>query len=111
MESISSLEPSGTEAKNQRSGRHGMRPRFETTEKEELQGMLPVDSRQLGNVKEELLKLTKKETADCQHKKKNKEIANCQTWHNVARREDPKKTEEQRNSRLVRQDVSRDLKE
>ncbi|GBN03648.1 hypothetical protein AVEN_173153-1 [Araneus ventricosus] len=41
---------------------------------------LPV--RQLENVKGELLKL------------KNKEIAVCQTWHNVAR------TEEQRNSRL-----------
>ncbi|GBN52848.1 hypothetical protein AVEN_226608-1 [Araneus ventricosus] len=42
---------------------------------------------------------------------KNKIIADCQTWHNVARREEPKKTEEQRNSRLVRQDVSRDLRE
>ncbi|GBN72472.1 hypothetical protein AVEN_130902-1 [Araneus ventricosus] len=44
-------------------------------------------------------------------KQKNKEIADCQTWHNVARREEPKKAEEQRNSQLVRQDVSRDLKE
>ncbi|GBM55762.1 hypothetical protein AVEN_190346-1 [Araneus ventricosus] len=44
-------------------------------------------------------------------KQKNKEIADYQTWHNVARREDPKKIEEQRNSRFVRQDVSRDLKE
>ncbi|GBO31987.1 hypothetical protein AVEN_53690-1 [Araneus ventricosus] len=42
---------------------------------------------------------------------KNKIIADCQTLHNVARREEPKKTEEQRNSRLVRQDVSRDLRE
>ncbi|GBN09475.1 hypothetical protein AVEN_84719-1, partial [Araneus ventricosus] len=33
-------------------------------------------------------------------KQRNKEIADCQTWHNVARREEPKKTEEQRNSRL-----------
>ncbi|GBM69393.1 hypothetical protein AVEN_134426-1 [Araneus ventricosus] len=45
--------------------------------------MLPADSRQLGKVKGELLKLTKKETAD------------CQLWHNVAR------TEEQNNSRLT----------
>ncbi|GBM09825.1 hypothetical protein AVEN_234657-1 [Araneus ventricosus] len=45
--------------------------------------MLPVDSRQLGNVKGELLKLTKKKNAD------------CQVWHNVA------KTEEQNNSRLT----------
>ncbi|GBN10281.1 hypothetical protein AVEN_98099-1 [Araneus ventricosus] len=44
--------------------------------------MLPVDGRQLENVKGELLKLKKKEAAD------------CQLWHNVAR------TEEQRNSRL-----------
>ncbi|GBN43576.1 hypothetical protein AVEN_230114-1 [Araneus ventricosus] len=128
--------------------------------------MLPVHSRQLGNVKGELLKLMKKKTADCQlwhnvasteetkeqnnsrltvmaergqkrerkktknikiadcqttchnvarreerKKPKNNEIADCQTWHNVARREEPKKTEEQRDSRLVRQDVSRDLSE
>ncbi|GBN36266.1 hypothetical protein AVEN_57768-1 [Araneus ventricosus] len=64
--------------------------------------MLPVDGRQLGNVKGELLKLTKKETADCQlwHNvarreerkiQKNKEIADCQTWHNAGRREEPKK--------------------
>ncbi|GBM69922.1 hypothetical protein AVEN_96435-1 [Araneus ventricosus] len=44
-------------------------------------------------------------------KQKNKEIADCQTWHNVARRKEPKNTEEQRNGRLVRKDVSRDLKE
>ncbi|GBO02563.1 hypothetical protein AVEN_200355-1 [Araneus ventricosus] len=44
--------------------------------------MLPVDIRQLENRKGELLKLKKKETAD------------CQLWHNVAR------TEEQRNSQL-----------
>ncbi|GBM53720.1 hypothetical protein AVEN_56412-1 [Araneus ventricosus] len=44
-------------------------------------------------------------------KQKNKEIADCQTRHSVARREEPKKTGEQRNGRLVRQDVSRDLKE
>ncbi|GBN84886.1 hypothetical protein AVEN_71704-1 [Araneus ventricosus] len=121
--------------------------------------MMPVDSRQLENVKGELLKLTKKETAYFQlwqkvarteeqinslltvmaqrgqkrraeeteeqgnrrlshmaqrgwrEKQKNKEIADCQTWHDVARREEPKKSEEQRNGRLVRQDVSRDLKE
>ncbi|GBN66883.1 hypothetical protein AVEN_254199-1 [Araneus ventricosus] len=154
--------------------------------------MLPVDSRQLENVKGELLKLTKRETMaqhsldrraeeteeqnnsrlpnmaqrgherraegteaqsnirlsamlelfftpylfrreerkkpknneikDCQtwhnagwrenpKKQKNKETADCQTWHNAGRREVPKKTEEQRNSQLVRQDVSRDLKE
>ncbi|GBO27549.1 hypothetical protein AVEN_175181-1 [Araneus ventricosus] len=48
--------------------------------------MLPVDSRQLGNVKGELLKLMKKETAD------------CQLWHYVARTEE---TEEQNNSRLT----------
>ncbi|GBM94234.1 hypothetical protein AVEN_92988-1, partial [Araneus ventricosus] len=51
--------------------------------------MLPVDGRQLENVKGELLKLKKKETADCQlwhnmarteerKKQKNKEIADCQ---------------------------------
>ncbi|GBN29695.1 hypothetical protein AVEN_230589-1 [Araneus ventricosus] len=44
-------------------------------------------------------------------KQKNKQIADCQTWHNVARREETKKAEEQRKSRLVRQNVSRDLKE
>ncbi|GBM69196.1 hypothetical protein AVEN_157264-1 [Araneus ventricosus] len=71
-------------------------------EKEELQGMLPVDGRQLENVKGELLKLKKKEAADCQlwhnvarieerKKQKNKEIADYQTWHNVASREEPKK--------------------
>ncbi|GBM91192.1 hypothetical protein AVEN_4975-1, partial [Araneus ventricosus] len=27
-------------------------------------------------------------------------MADCQTWHNVARREVPKKSEEQRNGRL-----------
>ncbi|GBM12556.1 hypothetical protein AVEN_188718-1 [Araneus ventricosus] len=67
--------------------------------KEELQGMLPVDGRQLENVKGELLKLKKKEAADCQlwhivartEEWKNKEIADCQTWHNVGRREEPKK--------------------
>ncbi|GBM38283.1 hypothetical protein AVEN_17727-1 [Araneus ventricosus] len=55
-------------------------------EKEKLQGILRVDSGQLGNVKGELLKLTKKETAD------------CQLWHNVFRTEE---TEEQNNSRLT----------
>ncbi|GBM58438.1 hypothetical protein AVEN_269129-1 [Araneus ventricosus] len=64
--------------------------------------MLPVDGRQLENVKGELLKLKKKEAADCQlwhkvsrteerKKQKNKEIADCQTWHNVGRREEPRK--------------------
>ncbi|GBN92907.1 hypothetical protein AVEN_197874-1 [Araneus ventricosus] len=48
--------------------------------------MLPEDGRQLENVKGELLKLKKKEVAD------------CQLWHNVARTEE---TEEQRNSRLT----------
>ncbi|GBL93991.1 hypothetical protein AVEN_76709-1 [Araneus ventricosus] len=47
--------------------------------------MLPLDSRQLENVKGELLKLRKKETA------------NCELWHNVARTEE---IEEQNNSRL-----------
>ncbi|GBM42220.1 hypothetical protein AVEN_234955-1 [Araneus ventricosus] len=62
----------------------------------------PVAGRQLENVKGELLKLKKKEAADCQlchnvvrteewKKQKNKEIADCQTWHNVGRREEPKK--------------------
>ncbi|GBM62759.1 hypothetical protein AVEN_89869-1 [Araneus ventricosus] len=41
--------------------------------------MLPVDGRQLENVKGELLKLKKKEVAD------------CQLWHNVARDEEQKK--------------------
>ncbi|GBM02935.1 hypothetical protein AVEN_272916-1 [Araneus ventricosus] len=41
--------------------------------------MLPVDGRQLENVKGELLKLKKKEAAD------------CQLWHNVARTEERKK--------------------
>ncbi|GBN45149.1 hypothetical protein AVEN_62806-1 [Araneus ventricosus] len=64
--------------------------------------MLPVDGGQLENVKGELLKLKKKEAANCQlwhnvartaerKKQKNKEIADCQTWHNVGRREEPKK--------------------
>ncbi|GBN23114.1 hypothetical protein AVEN_232593-1 [Araneus ventricosus] len=48
--------------------------------------MLPVDRRQLGNVKGELLKLTKKETAD------------FQLWQKVARTEE---TEEQNNSLLT----------
>ncbi|GBN93299.1 hypothetical protein AVEN_170113-1 [Araneus ventricosus] len=54
----------------------------------------------------ELLKLKKKETADCQlwhnvarteerKKQKNKEIADCQTWHNVGRRR-AVETEEQK---------------
>ncbi|GBO15558.1 hypothetical protein AVEN_201201-1 [Araneus ventricosus] len=58
--------------------------------------------RQLENVKGELLKLKKKEAADCQlwhnvarteerKKQKNKEIADCQTWHNMGRREEPRK--------------------
>ncbi|GBM92362.1 hypothetical protein AVEN_9202-1 [Araneus ventricosus] len=51
--------------------------------KEELQVVLPVDSRQLRNVKEELLQLTKKETAD------------IQLWQKVGR------TEEQNNSLLT----------
>ncbi|GBN94869.1 hypothetical protein AVEN_191473-1 [Araneus ventricosus] len=64
--------------------------------------MLPLDRRQLEKVKGELLKLKKKEAADCQvwhnvarteerKKQKNKEIADCQTWHNVGRREEPRK--------------------
>ncbi|GBM45910.1 hypothetical protein AVEN_274322-1 [Araneus ventricosus] len=63
--------------------------------------MLPVDGRQLENVKGDLLKLKKKEAADCQlwhnvarteeRNKQNKIIANCQQWHNVAMREEPKK--------------------
>ncbi|GBN94818.1 hypothetical protein AVEN_198851-1 [Araneus ventricosus] len=64
--------------------------------------MLPVDGRQLENVKGELLKLKKKESANCElwhnvarteerKKQKNKEIADCQTWHNVGRREEPRK--------------------
>ncbi|GBN99972.1 hypothetical protein AVEN_93195-1 [Araneus ventricosus] len=77
---------------------------------------------QRGQKREERKKLKNNEIEDCQtwhntariekpKKQKNKEIADCQTWHNVARRGEPKKTEEQRNGRLVRQDVSRDLKE
>ncbi|GBN36972.1 hypothetical protein AVEN_196473-1 [Araneus ventricosus] len=64
--------------------------------------MLPVDGRQLENFKGELLKLKKKEAADCQlwhnvarteerKKQKNKEIADYQTWHNVGRTEEPRK--------------------
>ncbi|GBM57281.1 hypothetical protein AVEN_58590-1 [Araneus ventricosus] len=64
--------------------------------------MLPVDGRQLENVKGEWLKLKKKEAAACQGrqledvrgerlKQKNKELADCQTWHNVGRREEPRK--------------------
>ncbi|GBO22363.1 hypothetical protein AVEN_242759-1 [Araneus ventricosus] len=85
--------------------------------KVDLHGMLHVDSRQLVNVKGELLKLTKKKpwhnvvSTEERKKQKNKIIADFQTWHSVARREEPKKTEEQRNGRLVRQDVSCDLKE
>ncbi|GBO37826.1 hypothetical protein AVEN_47315-1 [Araneus ventricosus] len=48
--------------------------------------MLPIDSRQLLNVKEELLQLTKKATAD------------FQLWQKVARTEE---TEEQNNSLLT----------
>ncbi|GBN66884.1 hypothetical protein AVEN_254200-1 [Araneus ventricosus] len=82
--------------------------------------MLPIDSRQLENVKGELLKLTKKEkkTQRGQDRKaeeteekinsrlsdmaqrgqkrrseetEEKEIADSQTWPNVAMREEPKK--------------------
>ncbi|GBO05373.1 hypothetical protein AVEN_95309-1 [Araneus ventricosus] len=65
-------------------------------EKKELQGMLPVDGRQLENVKGDLLKLKKKEAADCNYGttwpgQKNNEIADCQAWHNVGRREEPRK--------------------
>ncbi|GBL94947.1 hypothetical protein AVEN_187462-1 [Araneus ventricosus] len=55
--------------------------------------MLPIDGRQLLNVKGELLKLKKKEGAD------------CQLWHNVAWTEERKKQknqlEQQRNRRLA----------
>ncbi|GBN88354.1 hypothetical protein AVEN_259631-1 [Araneus ventricosus] len=64
--------------------------------------MLPVNGRQLENVKGELLKLKKKEAADCQlwhnvarteeqKKQKNQAIADCQSWDNVASKEEPKK--------------------
>ncbi|GBN30396.1 hypothetical protein AVEN_30437-1 [Araneus ventricosus] len=49
-----------------------------------------------------VVKLKKKEAADCQlwhnvarteerKKQKNKEITDCQTWHNVGRREESRK--------------------
>ncbi|GBM53526.1 hypothetical protein AVEN_156961-1, partial [Araneus ventricosus] len=70
--------------------------------------MLPVNGRQLENVKGELLKLKKKEAADSQlwhnvarteerKKQKNKEIADCQTRHNVDSREEPR---EQKNKEM-----------
>ncbi|GBM17052.1 hypothetical protein AVEN_133319-1 [Araneus ventricosus] len=67
-------------------------------EKDELQGMLPVEQ-QLENVKGELFKLTRIEAGDCQlwhnmtrtEERKNKETAYCQTWHNMDRREESKK--------------------
>ncbi|GBL85264.1 hypothetical protein AVEN_222732-1 [Araneus ventricosus] len=73
--------------------------------------MLPVDGRQLENVKGELLKLKKIEAADCKiwhnvarteerKKQKNKEIDDCQTWHNMAMERRAEETDEQRNSRL-----------
>ncbi|GBO11165.1 hypothetical protein AVEN_265710-1 [Araneus ventricosus] len=63
------------------------------------------DGRQLLNVKGELLKLKKKEAADCQpwhnvawteerKKQKNQAIADCQTWHNVGSREERQKNKE-----------------
>ncbi|GBM86051.1 hypothetical protein AVEN_247464-1, partial [Araneus ventricosus] len=58
--------------------------------KEELQGMLPVDGRQLENVKGELLKLKKKEAAD------------CPTMEQRGQDRRAEETEEQRNSRTVR---------
>ncbi|GBL73871.1 hypothetical protein AVEN_230818-1 [Araneus ventricosus] len=85
--------------------------------------MLPVDSRQLENVTGELLKLNKKETmaqrsldrraeeteqnnsrlsvmAKCGQKRRaeeteEKEIADSQTWPNVAMREEPKKQKDE----------------
>ncbi|GBM40463.1 hypothetical protein AVEN_32156-1 [Araneus ventricosus] len=73
--------------------------------------MLPVDGRQLENVKGELLKLKKKEAADCptmaqrgqdRRAEETEEQRNRRpsTWHNVSRRED-EETEEQRNRRLA----------
>ncbi|GBO00172.1 hypothetical protein AVEN_228413-1, partial [Araneus ventricosus] len=50
--------------------------------------MLPVDGRQLENVKGELLKL------------KNKEAADCRTMAQRGQDRRPEETEEQRNSRL-----------
>ncbi|GBM66947.1 hypothetical protein AVEN_145635-1, partial [Araneus ventricosus] len=61
---------------------------FPGNEKEELQGMLPVDGRQLENVKGELLKLKKKEAAD------------CPTMAERGQDRRAEETEEQRNSRL-----------
>ncbi|GBM58216.1 hypothetical protein AVEN_199703-2 [Araneus ventricosus] len=98
-----------------------------------------LDSRQLENVKGELLYLTKKETADCElchnvaRTEKTEEqnnnrftvMAHCGQKRRADKQRNSRlsdmpqrgqerkveETEEQRNSRLVRQDVSRDLRE
>ncbi|GBM58218.1 hypothetical protein AVEN_199703-1 [Araneus ventricosus] len=97
------------------------------------------DNRQLENVKGELLYLTKKETADCElchnvaRTEKTEEqnnnrftvMAHCGQKRRADKQRNSRlsdmpqrgqerkveETEEQRNSRLVRQDVSRDLRE
>ncbi|GFV08863.1 hypothetical protein TNCV_3821061 [Trichonephila clavipes] len=61
--------------------------------------MLPVDERHFEHVREEPLKLKKKETSDWQQwnnvtrreerrKRKNKEVTDWQPWHNVTRKEE-----------------------
>ncbi|GBN99131.1 hypothetical protein AVEN_268851-1 [Araneus ventricosus] len=79
--------------------------------------MLPVDGRQLENVKGELLKLKKKEAANCptmaqrgqdrraeeteEQRKENTFWGKRNTWHNVEQERRTEETEEQRNRRLA----------
>ncbi|GBM72766.1 hypothetical protein AVEN_3416-1 [Araneus ventricosus] len=100
-----------------------------------INGMMPVDRRQLENVKGKLLKLTKKETmaqrsldrrAEESEGQRNSRLSAMERraeeteeqrntgLSDMAQRGQERKAEEieeQRNGRLVRQDVSRDLKE
>ncbi|GBM40712.1 hypothetical protein AVEN_158531-1 [Araneus ventricosus] len=72
-------------------------------DKDELQGMLPVDSRQLVNVKGELLKLTNKETMTQRgvdrRAEETEENINSRL-SDMAQRGHERRAEEQRNSRL-----------
>ncbi|GBL68839.1 hypothetical protein AVEN_223433-1, partial [Araneus ventricosus] len=66
--------------------------------KEELQVMLPVDGRQLEKHERRVVEIEEEKLfADCNYgttwpgsrrwkEQKNKEIADCQTWHNVGKR-------------------------
>ncbi|GBM34204.1 hypothetical protein AVEN_65573-1 [Araneus ventricosus] len=86
---LSNMAQSGQEKRAEETEEQRKENTFWGEQKEELQGMLPVDGRQLENVKGELLKLKKKEAAD------------CPTMAQRGQDRRAEETEEQRNSRLV----------